>query len=42
MVTEPPGNVTEWLGSPLETVMVPGLSDVTLKPPEEFGMLSLT
>jgi hypothetical protein len=38
MVTEPPGRVTEWLGSPLETVTVPDLLDVTVNPDAEFGM----
>src|SRR5258708_33504339 len=42
MVTEPPGRVIEWLGSPLETVTVRALLDVTVNPDAEFGMYSLT
>ena len=41
-VTEPPGRVTERVGSPFDTVMVPEGFFVTVNPYVEFGMYSLT
>src|ERR1700731_2126667 len=37
--TEPPGKVTEFV--PLETVIVPGILDVTSRPPSPLGRFAL-